>query len=73
MKTILSLLILACAAQAGVLRVITYPVRVSPVHLVVGAAKVVSYPVRHPKKFWVSAPGHGPTLPPDPIHEGRRS
>lgn len=74
LRTFLFSLVLAAAAQAGVLRVITYPVRVSPVHLVKKAAKVVTYPVRHPKRFWVSVPvQHGPTLPPDPIPDGSRS
>lgn len=72
------LVVLACGAQAGVLRVVSYPFRVSPVKLVTPAAKVVSYPVRHPVRtmkplvfpvvhpvrFWVRE--HGPTLPPDP-------
>lgn len=50
MRTIFLFFILSAIMQAGVLRVISYPLRVSPVRLVLPAAKVVSYPVRHPVK-----------------------
>jgi len=67
MKTLLLFLVLACAAQAGVLRVVSYPFRVSPVKLVLPGLKVLTYPVVHPvktlkplvfpivhpKRFWV--------------------
>lgn len=61
-RAVVGFLVLACGAQAGVLRVISYPFRVSPVRLFTPPAKVIIFPFRHPKRFWV----HGPTLPPDP-------
>jgi len=82
-KTVLCFLILAFAAQAGVLRVASYPFRVSPVKLFAPVVHVVTFPffhpvqtlrplvfpIVHPKRFWVFAP-HGPTLPPDPWADG---
>lgn len=49
-KTILCIFLLAFCAQAGVLRTISYPFRVSPVKLFMPVFKVISFPVRHPVK-----------------------
>jgi hypothetical protein len=48
-RAILFLAVTAIAAQAGILKVATFPVR-HPVVTVSTTAKVVSYPVRHPIK-----------------------
>jgi hypothetical protein len=55
MKTVLLALVLALSAQAGVGKVITFPVR-HPVKTFVRApvrvVEVLAFPVVHPKRFW---------------------
>lgn len=78
-KTVLFILLLSFCAQAGVLRVASYPFRVSPVKLFKHPVRIVTYPffhpvktlrplvfpIRHPVRFWVVAPVRVPATPPD--------
>lgn len=73
-KTVLLFVALAVTMQAGVLRSLSYPFRVSPVKLFTQPVRIVTYPVfhpvktlrplvfpiLHPKRFWVK---NEPTIP----------